>query len=148
MQQIDIDFEVFKALTALRRGESHTYNEVIRELLQIDHRSTVHSGAPLVQLVRDIAKSTSLSSKGSTTGFMVRGLFLPNGTQLRATHKGSAFEAQIIDGKWVNGDGAKYDSPSAAASAITQNNVNGWRFWQAKRPSDSDWRNLDVFPKG
>jgi hypothetical protein len=147
MQQVDIDFEVFKALTARRRSESHTYNEVIRELLDIDGGSPVHAAAPIVQAMSSLANSFPILKEGPTTGIKLRGLFLPNGTLLRATHKGTGFDAKIIDGKWVNGDGAVYDSPSAAASAITQNNVNGWRFWQAKRPSDSDWRNLDMLPK-
>lgn len=34
--QIDIDFEVFKALTALRHNETHSYNSVLRELLKLD----------------------------------------------------------------------------------------------------------------
>lgn len=146
MQQIDVDFEVFKALTVRRRSESHTYNEVIRELLDIDEGKTIYDAPPVIQQAAEAIRRLAIGT-GETKGMALRGLFLPNGTLLRATHKGTAFAAQIADGKWVNDDGYVHGSPSAAASAITSNNVNGWRFWQAKRPSDSEWRNLDMLPK-
>ena len=136
MQSIEIDFEVFKALTALRRSESHTYNQVIRDLLDL---GTSHPAAfSGLEGMGEAIEKTMLG------GFESRGLFLPNGTQLRATHKGKGYSASIRGGQWVAENGQKFTSPSAAASAITQNNVNGWRFWQAKRPSDSEWRNLDA----
>jgi hypothetical protein len=144
MQQIDIDFQVFKALTLRRRSESHTYNDVIRELLDIDEGKPIVANA-LEDLVK-VGENLRIAMT-HTKGFSARGLFLPNGTQLRATHKGAPYHAQISDGRWVNEDGAIWQSPSAAASSITGNNVNGWRFWQAKRPSDSEWRNLDMLPK-
>ncbi len=146
MQQIDIDFEVFKELTARRRSESHTYNEVIRELLDIDNGSTTYELPSALQAaanLRDVFKNLN----GPSKGFAMRGLQLPNGTLLRAIYKGKSFSAKITDGNWVNDEGTKFSSPSAAASAITQNNVNGWRFWEAKRPSDSDWRTLDTLSK-
>jgi predicted CopG family antitoxin len=144
MQQIEIDFDVYKALTALRRSESHTYNEVIRELLDIDVGKAVVGSS--LDRIAEIGANMSDALK-YTKGFAARGLMLPNGTQLRATHKGSSYQATILDGKWIGEDGQSHTSPSSAASAITGNNVNGWRFWQAKRPSDIDWRNLDMLPK-
>ena len=35
-------------------------------------------------------------------------------------------------------------SPSAAAGAITETTVNGWRFWEGRLPGDKGWRRLDV----
>jgi hypothetical protein len=144
MQQIEIDFEVFKALTARRRSETHTYNEVIRELLDIDVGKAVVSSS--LDRIAEIGANLS-DALTYTKGFAARGLMLPNGTQLRATHKGAVYNAMVSDGKWVNEDGTIWSSPSAAATSITGNNVNGWRFWQAKRPSDTEWRNLDMLPK-
>ena len=146
MQNIEIDFEVFKALTSRRRSESHTYNEVIRELLDIDRGSVVHGDSPLVETARAVASSLSVAN-GPTKGLALRGLLLPNGTLLRATHKGQTFEARITDGQWINSDGTAANSPSAAATAVTNTNVSGWRFWKARRPSDSDWHLLDALPK-
>ena len=140
--QIEIDFDVFKALTARRRTESHTFNDVIREMLDIDHGQTVHDDPPLWQAASRIVNSLVIA-QGPTKGILLRGVFLPNGTVLRATYKGALFEAKVVDGVWVAEDGASFKSPSAAATAITQTNVNGWRFWEAKRPSDTEWRRLD-----
>jgi hypothetical protein len=69
---------------------------------------------------------------------------LPNGTQLRATYKGRTYKAAIENGRWLDEAGIEYNSPSAAARAITGNNVNGLRFWAGKRPSDGDWLSLEV----
>lgn len=126
MQQIDIDFEVWKALTAKRRDESHSYNQVLRELLGI-----ASEGA-------DEPAAMDLVLAGRALG----GRFLPNGTQLRAKYKGAWHHAEIKDAQLVDVDGAVYDSASAAARAVTSTNVNGLTFWDVKRPSDSAWRKL------
>ncbi|HEX8512238.1 MAG TPA: hypothetical protein VF688_03950 [Allosphingosinicella sp.] len=126
--QIDIDFEVFKALTSLRKRESHTYNDVLRELLKLKP-----SG------------DESPASVALSKGLLLRGgLFLPDGTRLRVTYRGIEYLAEIKNGRWVDQAGTEHASPSAAAQHITKTNVNGWRFWEAKRPSDVDWRKLDV----
>jgi hypothetical protein len=36
-------------------------------------------------------------------------------------------------------------NPSYAANIITGNNVNGWRFWEARLPGQSNWHRLDFF---
>lgn len=146
MQQIDIDFEVFKALTARRRSESHTYNEVVRQLLDIDLAQTTHEPSGLAQATGLMSKIMSINMV-EPSGLSLRGLVLPNGSLLRATHKGKSYAVQIVDGRWLSDNELSYSSPSAAASAITGNNANGWRFWQAKRPSDTEWRNLDMLSK-
>ena len=128
--QIDIDFEVFKALTARRRDEGHTYNEVIRELLGIPRAAD--------------PKGNDSPPLGEKRSFESRDLSLPHGTQLRATYKGSVYTARIEDGRWIDEDGIEHGSPSAAARHITGNSVNGLRFWQGKRPTDTGWLNLDV----
>jgi len=137
--QIEVDFEVFKALTSLRQHENHTYNQVIRELLDL--------GEPVLSILPDIDKFGDALSRTLSGGFLTRGLFLPNGTSLRATYKGVPYIASIKDGEWIAMDGTPQTSPSAAARAITNTNVNGWRFWQARRPSDDDWKFLDALPK-
>jgi hypothetical protein len=124
--QIEIDFEVFQALTALRKSEADSYNHVIRRLLK-------------------------LPSGGLTLGDVDKVMFgawfgnvhFPEGTKFRATYKGQTFLAQIKNGQWVGGDGIVRSSPSNAASAISGTNVNGWRFWYAQRPGDPAWQRLD-----
>lgn len=133
MQQIDIDFEVFKALTIRRNNEAHTYNEVLRELLEL--------GTDSLEDRRHDAEQKK--SDGRTLG----GRFLPNGTKFRATYKEQLYEASIREGQLVSHDGVRHRSASAAARAITKNNVNGLTFWQVKRPTDGTWRKLFSLPK-
>lgn len=126
MTAIDIDFEVYKELTARRASEATTYNDVIRDLLGLDAQPEIADGP--VQ---------------SAGGLDIKGVFLPNGTLLRATYKGQTYTAEIKDGAWIGCDGVRRNTPSDAACAITQNNVNGWRFWHVKRPGDKGWKVLN-----
>jgi hypothetical protein len=131
--QIEIDFEVFKELTARRRHEGHTYNEVIRDLLGLPPhiaRQLTDTFAPLTQA-------------GGIRGFALRDGSLPEGTKLKATYKKTEHRAEIRNGRWIGEDGEERSSPSAAASAISGTNVNGLRFWHAKRPQDNQWKRLD-----
>jgi hypothetical protein len=137
--QIDIDFDVFKELTALRAHEGHSYNDVLRNLLGLD--SILEPSGPESPLA---AAADALSRPFGLTGFFSRGLHLPPGTQLRARYKQREYRAQIDGECWVDENGRAHTSPSAAAAAITGTNVNGLRFWEAMRPSDTSWRRLEL----
>ena len=125
MSTIEIDFDVFKALTNRRASEATTYNDVLRELLDLP--------SPADQQTHD-----------RTEGCTMQGVFFPEGTQFQVVYKGSVHRAQINGGRWVGDDGRARRSPSDAAVAITKNNVNGWRFWSFKRPQDSSFRKMRV----
>lgn len=131
MQQIEVDFDVFKALTARRETESHTYNDVLRELLKLESSS--------IDVVRAPPKAE--------VGRIIGGRFLPDGTILRAKYKGAFYLASIKNGEWVSDSGQAYESASAAARGVTKNSVNGLTFWEAKRPSDTEWITLKSVPK-
>lgn len=118
MVTLDVDFEVFKALTNRRATEAVTYNDVLREILCLGKNSA--------------AATTVLP------GWTWKGVTLPNGTELRTEYKGKAHTAKIVNGAWVQ-EGQEFGSPSAAAHAITQSGINGWWFWSVKRPSDPAW---------
>jgi hypothetical protein len=124
MAMIEVDFDVFKALTAKRPTETVTYNDVLRELLRL---GPAHSDSAARQL-RDC---------------VFDGIGFPEGTQFRKTYKGQTYTAEIKNGRWIGTDGKPRKSPSDAAVSITKNNVNGWRFWECKRPSDMDWQLMD-----
>ena len=121
MATIEVDFDVFKALTGLRATEAVTYNEVVRNLLGLGKSPA----APVPEI----------------GGWIWKGVFLPNGTELRAEYKGKAHMAKITGSAWVQ-DGETHSSPSAAAYAITGSGINGWWFWSVKRPSDAAWQQL------
>jgi hypothetical protein len=130
--QIEIDFEVYKELTARRSSEDHSYNEVLRELLGLA------AATPLAPKVSD---------GGGKSGRVIGGRFLPSGTNLRARYKSEAYKASIIGNELVSEDGKKYRTASAAAKAITNTNVNGLGFWEVKRPQDTDWKMIKALPK-
>jgi hypothetical protein len=144
--QIEVDFDVFKALTARRSHEGHSYNAVLRELLGLPmSESEVHpdsAGAKLARASQILAKSWTGPPAG--LGFQARDLFLPEGTVMRSSYKGELHLARIFRGKWCHPDGSTFDSPSAAATAITGTNVNGLRFWEALRPNDTEYRKLEL----
>ena len=118
MATIEIDFEVFKKLTNRRHSENFTYNDVLRELLELPPVQAASAATPAI--------------------WSWKGVELPDGTELRSEYKGRVYLAKIDNGRWMQ-DGMERSSPSDAANAITKGGVNGWTFWSVKRPSDDDW---------
>ena len=138
--QIEIDFEVFKQLTARLENEQDTYNEVVRRLLslpatEVDARLGEIDAPGLPDVINGLG--------GQLGGVWFSNVFFPDGTQFRATYKGRTFRGWIKNSQWIDELGRIRTSPSDAASAISNTNVNGWRFWFARRPADEDWSRLD-----
>ena len=125
MLTIEVDFEVFKALTARRPTEDVSENDVLRELLRLpkEPARTVRSDNP------------------SPGDWVTKGVRLPAGTELRATYKGQTFLARVNSGALEFG-GKRFDSPSAAAMSITKHPVNGWTFWKYRLPGQAKWTDL------
>jgi hypothetical protein len=148
--QIEIDFEVFKALTAKRESEADSYNNVIRRLLQLPIANTsppkeLPQNALLRRMVGvpvEQGRPTVLNALLGA-GALFGNTFFPEGSLFRANYKGRTYYAQIKDGVWLGQDGVKRSSPSEAAGAISGTNVNGWRFWHVQRPGDADWVRMD-----
>ena len=129
MHTIEIDFEVFKALTMKRSSEQVTYNDVLRDLLNLPPSKT--ENVPVVR-----------NAEGE--GWRSKGVLFPNGTEFRARYKGETYTAKVEGGALVL-NGKSHYSSSRAARSVTGKSVNGWFFWQARRPGDSDWRVIDSF---
>ena len=127
MPTIDVDFDVFKALTMRRPSEEVTENDVLRELLGLPSGGTAHSkiGQPAQ----------------SGNDWTVKGVRFPAGTEFRSSYKGKTYLARVENGALVL-NGERFDAPSAAAMAITKNPVNGWTFWEARVPGQTSWRML------
>lgn len=121
MQTIEIDFDVFKALTARRVNAETTYNDVLRDVLRL----------PSLKSKRH--RPTTLGA------WVVKGVTFPESTEFRARYKGREYRATAESGAMMY-DGSRFKSPSAAAIAITGNSVNGWKFWECRRPGESSWR--------
>jgi len=140
MMTIEIDFDVYKALTARRNDETVSYNDVLRTLLGLSQ--------PVAGLRRLFGlgggkPEGSDAAKGVVNDWFYKGIQFPAGTSLRAKYKGQVHVARIDRGGIVVG-GKRFATPSDAARAVTGTNVNGWRFWQCRLPGEAGWRRLDA----
>lgn len=140
--QIDIDFEVFKQLTARLESEADSYNEVIRRLLNLP--ATEVNLLPGEFDTPGLPAATQGGLGGPQQGVWYSNVFFPNGTMFRATYKGRTHRAHIYNSQWIDEHQHIRTSPSDAASAISGTNVNGWRFWYVRRPFDEDWVRMDA----
>ena len=123
---IDIDFDVFKALTIKRRNEAMTYNDVLRELLDLPIRPD----------------SPAQKRSDGVGDWVVSGVRFPEGTEFRGTLKGNPVRAVVREGT-LHLNGTPYNSPSMAVMSLTGYAVNGWRFWECLFPGTSTWRKID-----
>lgn len=132
MRTIEVDFEVFKALTMRRPTESVTENDVLRELLGLSP-----------------ARQTAMmptTGGPATSDWVTKGVRFPAGTEFRANYKGQTYLARVEKGALVL-NGKRFDTPSAAAVSITGNPVNGWHFWQCRLPGEASWRMIKALRK-
>ncbi len=125
MPIIEVDFDVFKAITARRPTEDVSENDVLRDLLHLPKEPTrpVRSEIP------------------SPGDWITKGVRVPAGTELRATYKGQTYLARVNSGA-LELSGKRFDSPSAAAMSITGHPVNGWTFWKYRLPGQGRWTDL------
>lgn len=130
MRTIEVDFDVFKALTLRRPSENVTENDVLRDLLGLAAKR--HGGA-----------SPSAPAPGD---WITKGVRFPAATEFRAHYKGQTFLGRVENGVLVL-NGKRFDSPSAAAVSITNNPVNGWHFWQCRIPGQSSWQMIKALRK-
>lgn len=126
MPTIEVDFDVYKAIIARRPSEDVSNNEVLRQLFYLGPRS---------------AESDRVT-RPNPGDWIIKGVRLPVGTELRATHKGKTYLARVAGGA-LQLNGESFGSVSAAAVRITGNPVNGWKFWQVRLPGQSGWKSLD-----
>ena len=141
--RLDVSLAVFKELTA-RLEEGVTHDDLLRELLGMESLIEPEPEATERRRPNDDSMWPVLHAYSGKGGFYSRGLWLPNGTDLRARYKQREYRARIVDNAWLDERGKRQNSPSGAASAITGNNVNGLRFWEARRPGDTGWRRLEI----
>lgn len=140
MMTIEIDFEVYKALTARRGDETVSYNDVLRTVLGLSQPA---AGLRRLFGLAGGRVDISDSSKSGVTDWFYKGIRFSVGTSLRAKYKGQIHVARIDRGGIIVG-GKRFATPSDAARAVTGTSVNGWRFWQCRLPGEAGWRRLDA----
>jgi hypothetical protein len=132
MRTIEVDFDVFRALTLRRPSEDVTENDVLRELLKLP------------------AKRHSRTSAGknaeSPDDWVAKGVRFPAGTEFRGHYKGQTYLGRVENGALVLG-GKRFDTPSSAAMSITKVPVNGWTFWECRLPGQASWQMIKTLRK-
>lgn len=122
MPSINVDFDVFKALTALRSDESVSESDVIRRLLNAGEQAHVRP---------------ALKGPGGKV-WRSKGVAFPVGTELRARYKGELHTAKV-EAAGVRVGGELRSNLSLAANAVTGTTVNGWTFWEVRFPGETNW---------
>ena len=130
MRTIEVDFDVYKALTARRASEDVTENDVLRELLGLPRGS----------------KLPPAGNAPAPGDWVTKGVRLPAGAEFRANYKGQTYLGRVEGAAFVL-NGERFDTPSAAAMSITKNPVNGWTFWQCRLPGRASWQMLKTLRK-
>lgn len=137
MPTLDVDFEVWKALTAMRRSEADGYNDVLRRLLKLDAAEPEPMPRPPSHPI----------IQGLTRPWLIKGIVVPHGSEMRMTYKGVTYTATVKNGEMEFPDGRTFTTPSKAAGAITKTMVNGWLMWECRLPNSSSWVPLDALRK-
>jgi negative regulator of replication initiation len=128
MDTIEVDFDVYKSLTCRRRTREMSYNDVLRELLNLPPANPAsNSSDPIV----------------TPSDWVCKGVRFPARTEFRATYRGQAYHGKVEAGALVI-NGNRFTSPSSAAVAITKNPVNGWMFWECRLPGTNSWQTIKL----
>ena len=136
LQTIEIDFDIHQMIELERRGFDEPQYLALRRLLKL----------PDPKDDQESQETTSEATIGRA--WSGKGVELPHGTKLRMEYNGRIFRGQIDNGEWVIEDN-KSKSPSDAAGSVARTkdgkrpSLNGWNYWEVKRPTDKNWRALN-----
>lgn len=144
LRQIEIDFDIHQMIELERKGFDEPPYVALRRLLKLaekkgavpaDNRKAVANIAP--------------EAGGEGKPFYADGVLIPHGSKARMKY---ARGTQVYEGEFLNGklivNGVAYSalSPAASALGITKNgtttSLDGWLYWEAKFPGESNWRKL------
>ena len=131
LRPIAVDVDVFRFLESRRSSFDQTHNDILREVI----------GLPPVNPSPSSDTKPEDSNRGAWSW---KGVTLPSGTQLRMSYNGRIQTGEVAHGAW-HVAGAFYRTPSAAAAGVARSkdgnpvSLNGWLYWDVKRPADDDW---------
>jgi hypothetical protein len=135
LRPIEVDVDVYRFLESRRTSFSQTHNDILRDLAGL---KTV---AP---------QATNGTESGS--GWSWKGVTLPDGTKLRMSYNGQTHTGEIVQGAW-HVAGAIYRTPSAAAGGVARSkkgapvSLDGWGYWEVKKPDNDRWVQIDKLRK-
>lgn len=135
LQKIDIDFEIHKLIEAERQNFEEPPYVALRRLLKLPPSSA--------------SKVEAHNRPEQGIPFVEEGVSIPHGSLARMEYQRGkqVYEGQFLNGKLVVND-QSFDalSPAAVAFAVTKKggstSLNGWVYWHAKFPGETNWRSL------
>ena len=139
MRSVEIDFDVHKRIELARQSFEESPNDVLRRLLGVGDSPVAFVSVPKAE--GPIGKAWS-----------GKGVELPHGTLLRMEYNGKVHSGVIENGVW-SVEGTESASPSDAAASVARTkegskpSLNGWNYWQVKRPTDRTWRPINALRK-
>ena len=131
-RQIEIDVEVNRWIESKRISFDQTHNDILR------------AEAGLPPMLSRSGPANALLNGEAVGAWTAKGATLPAGTRLRMSYNGKTFNGVIESGTWLV-NGARYVSPSAAASALARVSLNGWIYWEAQLPGTDRWQPVSKF---
>lgn len=133
---IEIDFDIHRLIETERRGFEEPPYVALRRLLKLPEPEELEDKQP--------------APPEHGRPWRMGRVEVPHGSLARMEYdRGSqVYEGQFLDGKLVvNGRAFASLSSAARALATTRNGqpaiLNGWNYWQAKFPGETEWRNLE-----
>lgn len=125
---VPIDAELFLDLAAFLKENGDTRDPVAMVTLAVEY---------WLQNA-DMKKEDLLQQpKASSRGYIWKELFLPHGTEIRMTYKGSNFFAHVVDDDFMYE--GKATSPGTMVNTVSGTSRNAWNDLFIKRPSDWTW---------
>ena len=144
MTSIEIDIAVYKRIESARTNFSETPNDVLRRLLKLERAvEPTHPTHPEPETQPD----TRPQPHGKA--WSAQGVILPHGTEIRMKYLRQSYAGSICDGVWVVG-AVRTTSPSTAASHLAvakaghHPSLNGWLYWEVKKPGSERWVSLNA----
>jgi hypothetical protein len=147
MKTIEIDFQIHRLIEMERRGFEEPENAALRRLLKLAPTDAAAVKSDILIAAGPVTTSNNHSHGLPWSG---KGVELPHGTEIQMTYLGQKILGRIENGTWVTPAG-RFTSPSDAAggSAKTKSgdspSLNGWIYWEVKKPGQTRWIQLKKF---
>ncbi len=148
MPTIEIDWDVFQAITARRPAQAITPNTVLREVFKKDIER-LHKMRPKGPSLTKFQGKSQGQEPEAKRSLVTKWISFPHGTRLRGSYLGRIYHAEVDDGSLVVkqlGRNRRFSSLSKAAQAATAEESknktvhSGWNFWEYQVPGAHIWR--------